>query len=262
MKLLHLRYITNFKHYFLRVIFNIPGIIVLVSFIRFLYFVYIKKKHKTYYPMESKPDFMGTSQEGGDTALQHNTEYISSFFKDLPRRVVQFNAARSLIPIWPLKALDFTRFINMKVLSIGPRMESELFKLVSLGFQLKNIKSIDIQSYSDLIELADMLKMPYEDNSFDLVIIGYVITYTNEPQKAIDEVVRVLKNKGIVTMCHSHALEFPQKGYSKVHINSSKVMLDFFGNNLDYVYFKYHPFDDKSENRNYGRSNYLIRVKK
>ena len=128
--------------------------------------------------------------------------------------------------------------------------------------ELKNIKSIDIQSYSDLIELADMLKMPYEDNSFDLVIIGYVITYTNEPQKAIDEVVRVLKDKGIVTMCHSHALEFPQKGYSKVHINSSKVMLDFFGNNLDYVYFKYHPFDDKSENRNYGRSNYLLRVKK
>jgi hypothetical protein len=255
------RYLTNFSHYFLRVAFNIPGVIILVSLIRFIYLVYIKKNHKTLYPIDSKPEVMGFSNEGGDTSLQHNTGYLHNHFENLPRRIMQFNAGRSLIPLWPLKALDFTRFINMKVLSIGPRMESELFKLVSMGFQLKNIKSIDIQSYSDLIELADMIKMPFGDNTFDLVIIGYVITYTNEPKKAIDEVIRVSKNKGIVSMCHSHASEFPSRGYSNVHINSSKVMLDFFGENLGYTYFKYHPFDENKDLA-YGRSNFMISIKK
>ena len=50
--------------------------------------------------------------------------------------------------------------------------------------------------------------------------------------------------------------------YFKLHINSSDVMLDFFKENLGYVYFKYHPFDEKKYKRNYGRSNYLVKIKK
>ena len=132
------RYLTNFSHYFLRTVFNIPGVIILVSMVRFVYLIYIKKNHKTLYPIDSKPEAMGTSEEGGDTSLQHNTGYLHDHFKNLPRRIMQFNAGRSLIPLWPLKALDFTRFINMKVLSIGPRMESELFKLVSTNSACNN----------------------------------------------------------------------------------------------------------------------------
>ena len=194
MNILKHRYFQNFNHYFLRFLFNLPGMVAIISILRFVYFVYIKKNHKTFYAMNSKPEEMGYSDKSKTTSLQKNTKYLHNHFKDLRGRIREFSATRSQVPLWPLMSLDFIRPINMKVLSIGPRMESELFKLVSMGFQLKNIKSLDIQSYSDLIELGDIIDMPYEDNSFDLVIIGWVLVYTNEPQKAINEVIRVLKN--------------------------------------------------------------------
>tara|TARA_Y100000992_G_scaffold189871_1_gene128653 strand:+ start:7472 stop:8251 length:780 start_codon:yes stop_codon:yes gene_type:complete len=259
MSILKHRYITNFNHYFLKLLFSFPGMVAVISIIRFIYLVYIKRNHKTLYPIDSKPDEMGYSSKSKTTSLQKNTKYLNNHFKDLKGRIREFNATRSLVPLWPLMSLDFIKPINMKVLSIGPRMESELFKLVSMGFQLKNIKSIDIQSYSDLIELGDIIKMPYEDNSFDLVIIGWVLVYTNEPKKAIEEVVRVLKDKGVVSMCHSHSPQFQE--HSNIHINTSKTMLDFFGNNLGYVYFKYHPFDENEELEK-GRSNFILSIKK
>ena len=262
MNIFQKKYFVNFNHYFTRALFSIPYSISFISIIRFIYFHHIKKSHKTFYPIDTKPDVMGFNSEDKETSLQHNTEYLKNIFVNLPKRIKQFNADRSAITLWPLKALDFPKFIDMKVLSIGPRTESELFKLVSYGFQLKNIKSIDIQSYSDLITLGDMVDIPFKDNSFDLIIMGWVLTYTNEPSKAISEVIRVAKNDCLISLCHSHTSEFPGNGFSNVHINSSDVMLDFFKENLGYVYFKYHPFDEKKYKRNYGRSNYLVKIKK
>ena len=75
----------------MRAFFNIPYSISFISIIRFIYFYYIKKSHKTFYPMESKPEVMGFSEEGGNTSLQHNTGYLKNHFKNLPRRIKQFN---------------------------------------------------------------------------------------------------------------------------------------------------------------------------
>ena len=36
--------------------------------------------------------------------------------------------------------------------------------------------------------------MPYEDNSFDVVVVGWVLAYTDKVQEAIKEFVRVSKN--------------------------------------------------------------------
>ena len=258
MKILRHRYLKNFSHYFMRVFFNIPGMIALTCIIRFIYLVYIKRNFKTFYPMDSKPPAMGVNKKDNTTSLYKNTKYLRISWKKLGSIIGQFHSIRSLIPIWPLKSFDFFRPINMKVLSVGPRTEAELFRLVSMGFQLKNIKSVDIQSYSDLIELGDVIKMPFEDNSFDLVIIGWVLVYTNEPAQAIKEVVRVLKNSGIVSMCHSHDKGYT--AYSNKHIDSSKMMLDYFGENLGYVYLKNHPFDEGKKQRR--RSNFILSIRK
>tara|TARA_B100000941_G_scaffold290757_1_gene274515 strand:+ start:836 stop:1624 length:789 start_codon:yes stop_codon:yes gene_type:complete len=251
----------NYRYYALRTFFNIPYSIALISLVRFIYFYYIKKTFKSFYAMDSKPEEMGFQKDKQITSLQHNTDYLKNHLKNLGRRFKQFNADRSDIPLRPLMALDFPRFINMKVLSIGPRMESELFKLVSYGFQLKNIHAIDIQSYSKLIDLGDMIKMPYRDSSFDLIIIGWVLTYSNVPDKAISEVIRVAKNNCLISMCHSHVDDFENKGYSNYHLNSSEVVLNLFKNNIGYTYFKNHPFDEGNK-RNNGRSNFLIKIKK
>jgi len=258
MKILEHRFLKNFSYYVMRAFFNIPGMIAITSILRFVYFVYIKKNFKSLYPFDSKPSAMGVNKKDNTTSLYKNTEFLRISWKRLGYIIGQFHSIRSLIPIWPLKAFDFFRPINMKVLSVGPRTEAELFRLVSMGFQLKNIKSVDIQSYSKLVELGDIIKMPFEDNSFDLVIIGWVLVYTNEPAKAIKEVVRVLKNNGIVTMCHSHDKDYT--AYSNKHINSSKMMLDYFGEYLGYVYLKNHPFDEGE--KDYRRSNFILSIRK
>lgn len=40
--------------------------------------------------------------------------------------------------------------------------------------------------------------MPYEDNTFDVVICGWTISYSQNPKKAASEMVRVAKNGGII----------------------------------------------------------------
>ena len=38
----------------------------------------------------------------------------------------------------------------------------------------------------------------------DLVIVGWVLVYTNEIEKSIKELIRVTKNNGIISICSSH----------------------------------------------------------
>ena len=73
-----------------------------------------------------------------------------------------------------------------------------IFNLVGHGFKLKNIESIDLQSYSKLIKLGDMLDIPHDDNLFDVVICGWVLSYTNKIQESVNELIRVTKNKGLI----------------------------------------------------------------
>ena len=40
----------------------------------------------------------------------------------------------------------------------------------SMGFKWKNIKAVDLHTYSNLIHLGDMHKLEFPDNSFDLII--------------------------------------------------------------------------------------------
>ncbi|MBI2584805.1 MAG: class I SAM-dependent methyltransferase [Rhodospirillales bacterium] len=82
---------------------------------------------------------------------------------------------------------------DLKVLSIGPRSETELFMLYAAEFHPDNVRGLDIVSYSELVDLGDMHHMPYPDNSFDVIILGWVLGYSHAPQKVANEVMRVAK---------------------------------------------------------------------
>ena len=47
-------------------------------------------------------------------------------------------------------------------------------------------------------EVADATALPYEDNSFDVVIIANALHIIPTPEKALSEINRVLKSKGIL----------------------------------------------------------------
>ncbi len=140
---------------------------------------------------------------------------------------------------------------DSKVLVIGPRNENELFLLASHGIKIDNITGLDLISYTDRIKVGDVHNMEFADDSFDAVIFGWALSYSSEPQKAIDEVVRVTKNGGIVAVGVEYA-ELDQKdaekllGYSiqeydklQDRVNSTEQLLSLFGDRHDHVYFNH-----------------------
>lgn len=68
-------------------------------------------------------------------------------------------------------------------------------------------------------ELADVLKLPYPDKSFDVVSIAYGIRNVADPEAAIREMARVCKNGGRVMILET--------GDSQLPIFSSAVQLYF-----------------------------------
>lgn len=138
-----------------------------------------------------------------------------------------------------------------KILVIGPRNENDLYLLYSEGFKKKNITGLDLISYSSKIKLGDMHHMPFEDNSFDAVIFGWTLSYSSAPQKAINEVIRVLKPNGIAAVGVEYSvlskedseqlLSYSIQEYNllEVRINSVEQILNLFANNVKTVYFNH-----------------------
>ena len=93
---------------------------------------------------------------------------------------------------------------DSKVLCIGPRNEAEIFMLWSYGFKLENIVGLDLISYSPLIDLGDMHFLPYENDSFDVIVSSCTFAYSTNIMKAIAEIKRVIRPNGIVAVM-SHA---------------------------------------------------------
>ena len=85
------------------------------------------------------------------------------------------------------------RIAAMKVLCIGPRTESEMFMLMAAGFDVHNITGLDLMSYSDIVDVGDMHAMPYADDTFDIVMVGWTLTYSKDMRRVADECKRVGK---------------------------------------------------------------------
>jgi len=56
---------------------------------------------------------------------------------------------------------------------------------------------------------GSVLDMPFEDEYFDIVISTEVIEHTHDPQKAIQEMYRVLKKKGILILTVPNKIWYP-----------------------------------------------------
>ncbi len=90
----------------------------------------------------------------------------------------------------PTKAPD-----TLKVLSIGPRTEMEFYYLwLFFGFRWKNLSGADLVSTHPQIFCADMSrKLPFEDNSFDVIIACHALEKSRDPQRTRDEIRRVAR---------------------------------------------------------------------
>jgi SAM-dependent methyltransferase len=149
---------------------------------RFYYF----KKNIKQFPLDSSLCLKNT--------LKYNLKALNNI-------QVDFSMKRMKWLIFSVLAIESTNYTS-KFLFIGPRTENEILFLKALGY--KNVFGIDIISYSPLITLGDMHKIPFKKSFFDIVICGWTLPYSTKPEDVINEILRVIKKEGIVAFGIEH----------------------------------------------------------
>jgi SAM-dependent methyltransferase len=209
----------------LRPFLRVASVRALVARVRFWYLVKVRKRLRT---LDGQPDVSANT-------VMHNLRSLGDLAVN-----------RSLRLIRPLSVIE-TVGPGSRVLTIGPRTEGEILNLLAYDFRPGNIRGLDLISYSPWIDLGDMHAMPYADQSFDVVILGWVLGYSDNPRQAAKEVLRVLRPGGIVAV----GLEYNPKtqdeiaseqGYlcgARRRIESTQEVLNFFGGSVDQVYFRH-----------------------
>lgn len=81
---------------------------------------------------------------------------------------------------------------NYKVLHIAPEQEFlRRFK------KMKNLEYVSADLFSPIVDVkADLLDLPFEDESFDVIFCNHVLEHIVDDQKAMRELYRVMKKGG------------------------------------------------------------------
>jgi SAM-dependent methyltransferase len=171
---------NNYKLFY-KSLFNSVYIRIIIGYLRWFYFVKIKNNLRN---IESDKSISNT--------ISHNMQV----FKKFP--LTDFAMTRMDRLLYATKAIELIGE-NSKILAIGPRTESDILKLKGL-FPKGKIIGLDLISYSNWIQLGDAHNLSYKSNEFDCVISGWVLAYSNQKEKMINEMIRVVKDKGIISI--------------------------------------------------------------
>lgn len=113
---------------------------------------------------------------------------------------------------------------NYRVLHIAPEQEFlRRFK------KMTNLEYTSADLYSPIVDVkADILDLPFEDNSFDVIFCNHVLEHIIEDQKAMSELYRVMKpgGWGIFQVPMKNSLE---KTYEDFTITDPKERQKHFG---------------------------------
>lgn len=203
--------LQEFLYQFLRVDF----IRAAVAALRYFTFVVIRRRFRTWEP------------QSGDVkanAVSHNRRHMKG--------VRGFAVIRSSLLLHALSAIQISK--SLPVLTIGPRTEGEILNLMGLGF--RNIRGIDLISYSPWIDLGDMHALPYKDSAFAVVIMGWVLTYSSNRRKAALEAVRVVRDGGIIALGSATA-DVAEGVQTTQWCPTWKEQLECFEPYIDHLYF-------------------------
>ncbi len=147
---------------------------------------------------------------------------------------------------WLIKAVTSIEFVhrNSQFLVVGPRTEADILRLKGYGFY--NVIGLDLISYSKLIVLGDMHNMPFAENSFDVVIMGWTLSYSNMPNQVANEIIRVSRPGALVAIGVEHittltkmtgGLLDPLEDLNR--INTFDQVLGLFGSSVKNVFFRH-----------------------
>jgi hypothetical protein len=223
-----------------------------IVYIRFLFLFYILNKKKVLFnekddaeniitfKEKKKDNFSKEREKIQETTLEHNLIYTKNIF-NLKRKYNQFLGKKTKSLISQMESLDFINKENAKILSIGPRNEGELYLIRSFGYKWSNIFAIDLQTYTNKIELNDMHNINYEDNFFDIIISGWTLAYSKNKKKALNEIKRVAKKNAIISIGYTYLpenLKYEVKETDERLTSNSKI-LSFFEVKNENIFFNF-----------------------
>jgi SAM-dependent methyltransferase len=105
---------------------------------------------------------------------------------------------RMSLLLFPTAAIFKDNLPQRKVLVVGPRTEDDVLWARSLG--LFNTEGLDLFSYSPLIRIGDIHNSGLPDQSYDAVLLGWMISYSSNPHLVIEECLRMLKPGGLLAI--------------------------------------------------------------
>ncbi len=176
-----------------------------------------------------------------DNTVVHNLETMDTGADD---------GRRSELLLFPLISIDDVRkrAAQMKLLAIGPRSESELYSIYSVGFDPENVTGLDLISYTPLISQGDMHDLPFENNSFDVVMAGWVLAYSTNNELAASEILRVAKSGAYLAIgCVYIPADSPEHGeivgtdIDPTRFSCVEDILKLFDGKIDKVFFYGEP---------------------
>ncbi len=197
--------------------------------LRFIWFVKIRRRMATWRP-------------GGESAGPVAENTVSHNLKGLRDLAVN----RSHLLVRPLSVLE-SLSTNARILSVGPRSEGELLSLAAHGFSWPSIEGLDLISYSPRVRLGDMHEAPYPDRTFDAVVLGWVLAYSEDPARAAREMLRIVRPGGVIAVGVEYnpmtqAEIVASTGYlpgATMRIESCEQILSYFGDAVDHIYYKH-----------------------
>ncbi len=141
-------------------------------------------------------------------------------------------------------AIEISRFVKSKITSV----DINELSLKEAGRRAKGEGYTNIQFVK-----ADVTKLPFENESFDVVIVGNVLSLLQNREKAIKECMRVCKKDGFIVAIPMYYLKRPTKKLVNDVSNALKVKItplykkdwvDFFSiNSLEIYWSKNFKFD-------------------
>lgn len=143
---------------------------------------YFLKKNLKFYPNKDKSIYFNKE------TVDYNAVFHDAAFGC---------GGRMAILLHPLIGLFYPNY-DKKLLIVGPRTEDDILWAKALG--LKNVSGLDLFSYSPYIEIGDAHNTSYLDNSFDAVILSWILPYTKNPADLINEMKRITKDGGYLIL--------------------------------------------------------------
>lgn len=139
---------------------------------------------------------------------------------------------------------DLSVFPHVSVLLVGPRTEFEIMTALAYGILPANLHAVDLITYSPWIAPGDMHALPYPDNSFDVVILGWVLNYSNTPLKVASEIARVCKPGAVVSIGNDCNTREAIQGSKFQYYDKPQTMAELlrcFDGSVGKVYFSHEP---------------------